>query len=83
METFKILHIRTSEYTRLAGLYLEAVLQLKSVTTDNYTEQTETQTKLHSLQKSDFYRIHFILDKIKGTDLHMEKAILYGETARI
>nr|XP_005307047.1 transforming growth factor-beta receptor-associated protein 1 [Chrysemys picta bellii]XP_042710441.1 transforming growth factor-beta receptor-associated protein 1 [Chrysemys picta bellii]XP_042710449.1 transforming growth factor-beta receptor-associated protein 1 [Chrysemys picta bellii]XP_042710456.1 transforming growth factor-beta receptor-associated protein 1 [Chrysemys picta bellii] len=67
-------------HTHLAVLYLEAVLQLKSVTTDNCAELTETQTKLRSLlQKSDFYRIHLILDKIKGTDLHMERAILYGK----
>ncbi|KAH1186873.1 transforming growth factor-beta receptor-associated protein 1 [Mauremys mutica] len=67
-------------HTHLAVLYLEAVLQLKSVITDNCAEFTETQTKLHSLlQKSDFYRVHFILDKIKGTDLHMERAILYGK----
>ncbi|KAM9171258.1 transforming growth factor-beta receptor-associated protein 1 isoform 1-T2 [Pangshura tecta] len=67
-------------HTHLAVLYLEAVLQLKSVTTDNCAEFTETQTKLHTLlQKSDFYRVHFILDKIKGTDLHMERAILYGK----
>ncbi|XP_034613929.1 transforming growth factor-beta receptor-associated protein 1 [Trachemys scripta elegans] len=67
-------------HTHLAVLYLEAVLQLKSVTTDSCAELTEIQTKLRSLlQKSDFYRIHFILDKIKGTDLHMERAILYGK----
>ncbi|CAM4389633.1 transforming growth factor-beta receptor-associated protein 1 isoform X1 [Caretta caretta] len=67
-------------HTHLAVLYLETVLKLKSVTTDNCVELTETQTKLRSLlQKSDFYRIHFILDKIKGTDLHMERAILYGK----
>uniref|UniRef100_A0A8C8VN25 Transforming growth factor beta receptor associated protein 1 n=1 Tax=Pelusios castaneus TaxID=367368 RepID=A0A8C8VN25_9SAUR len=65
-------------HTHLAVLYLEAVL--KSVTIDNCEELTETRTKLRSLlQKSDFYRIHFILDKIRGTDLHMERAILYGK----
>nr|XP_006114637.1 transforming growth factor-beta receptor-associated protein 1 isoform X1 [Pelodiscus sinensis] len=67
-------------HTYLAVLYLEAVLQLKTVTTDNCVELTETQIKLRSLlQKSDLYRIHFILDKIKGTVLHMERAILYGK----
>ncbi|XP_038240923.1 transforming growth factor-beta receptor-associated protein 1 [Dermochelys coriacea] len=67
-------------HTHLAVLYLETVLQLKSVTIDSCVELTETQTKLRSLlQKSDFYRIHFILDKLKGTDLHMERAILYGK----
>ncbi|KAM7129307.1 transforming growth factor-beta receptor-associated protein 1 isoform 1-T2 [Ciconia maguari] len=67
-------------HTHLAVLYLEAILQLKSVTTDNCTETTELLFKLRSLlQKSDLYRIHFILDKIQGTDLHMEGAILYGK----
>uniref|UniRef100_A0A803VAX4 Transforming growth factor beta receptor associated protein 1 n=1 Tax=Ficedula albicollis TaxID=59894 RepID=A0A803VAX4_FICAL len=67
-------------HTHLAVLYLEAILQLKSVTTDNCTETTELVLKLRSLlQKSDLYRIRFILDKIQGTDLHMESAILYGK----
>ncbi|XP_005488024.2 transforming growth factor-beta receptor-associated protein 1 [Zonotrichia albicollis] len=67
-------------HTHLAVLYLEAILQLKSVTTDNCTETTELLLKLRSLlQKSDLYRIRFILDKIQGTDLHMESAILYGK----
>nr|XP_013809561.1 PREDICTED: transforming growth factor-beta receptor-associated protein 1 isoform X5 [Apteryx mantelli mantelli] len=67
-------------HTHLAVLYLEAIFQLKSVATDNCTETTELLFKLRSLlQKSDLYRIHFILDKIRGTDLHMESAILYGK----
>uniref|UniRef100_A0A8C3PIU0 Transforming growth factor beta receptor associated protein 1 n=1 Tax=Calidris pygmaea TaxID=425635 RepID=A0A8C3PIU0_9CHAR len=67
-------------HTHLAVLYLEAILQLKSVTTDKCTETTDLLFKLRSLlQKSDLYRIHFILDKIQGTDLHMESAILYGK----
>nr|XP_009672123.1 PREDICTED: transforming growth factor-beta receptor-associated protein 1 isoform X2 [Struthio camelus australis] len=67
-------------HTHLAVLYLEAILQLQSVTTDNCTETTELLFKLRGLlQKSDLYRIHFILDKIRGTDLHMESAILYGK----
>nr|XP_025958980.1 transforming growth factor-beta receptor-associated protein 1 isoform X2 [Dromaius novaehollandiae] len=67
-------------HTHLAVLYLEAILKLKSVATDNCTETTELLFKLRSLlQKSDLYRIHFILDKIRGTDLHMESAILYGK----
>ncbi|KAM8821907.1 transforming growth factor-beta receptor-associated protein 1 [Eudromia elegans] len=67
-------------HTHLAVLYLEAILHLKSVATDNCTETTELLAKLRSLlQKSDLYRIHFILDKIRGTDLHMESAILYGK----
>lgn len=67
-------------HTHLAVLYLEAILQLKSVTTDNCTETTELLLKLRSLlQKSDLYRIRFILEKIQGTDLHMESAILYGK----
>ncbi|XP_075282079.1 transforming growth factor-beta receptor-associated protein 1 isoform X2 [Opisthocomus hoazin] len=67
-------------HTHLAVLYLEEILQLKSVTTDNCTETTELLVKLRSLlQKSDLYRINFILEKIQGTDLHMENAILYGK----
>ncbi|KFW79505.1 Transforming growth factor-beta receptor-associated protein 1, partial [Manacus vitellinus] len=67
-------------HTHLAVLYLEAITQLKSETTDNCTETTELLFKLRSLlQKSDLYRIRFILDKIQGTDLHMESAILYGK----
>lgn len=67
-------------HTHLAALYLEAILQLKSGTTDNCMETIELLLKLRSLlQKSDLYRIHFILDKIRGTDLHMESAILYGK----
>ncbi|XP_039246502.1 transforming growth factor-beta receptor-associated protein 1 [Pipra filicauda] len=67
-------------HTHLAVLYLEAITQLKSETTDNCTETTELLFKLRSLlQKSDLYRVRFILDKIQGTDLHMESAILYGK----
>uniref|UniRef100_A0A8C3JFM2 Transforming growth factor beta receptor associated protein 1 n=1 Tax=Calidris pygmaea TaxID=425635 RepID=A0A8C3JFM2_9CHAR len=78
MRYFK--HRRKKYHTHLAVLYLEAILQLKSVTTDKCTETTDLLFKLRSLlQKSDLYRIHFILDKIQGTDLHMESAILYGK----
>ncbi|KAM6386233.1 transforming growth factor-beta receptor-associated protein 1 isoform 1-T4 [Alca torda] len=67
-------------HTHLAVLYLEAILHRKSVTTDKCTETTELLLKLRSLlQKSDLYRIHYILGKIQGTDLHMESAILYGK----
>ncbi|NXA62381.1 TGFA1 protein, partial [Mohoua ochrocephala] len=53
-------------HTHLAVLYLEAILQLKSVTTDNCTETTELLLKLRSLlQKSDLYRIRFILGELR------------------
>ncbi|XP_019385120.1 PREDICTED: transforming growth factor-beta receptor-associated protein 1 [Crocodylus porosus] len=67
-------------HTHLAVLYLDETLRLKSVATDSCAELNGVQTKLRSLlQKSDLYRVHFILEKIKGTDLHMENAILYGK----
>ncbi|XP_066476276.1 transforming growth factor-beta receptor-associated protein 1 [Tiliqua scincoides] len=68
-------------HTHLAVLYLEEVLHGKSQEgAESCTEMSTTQAKLRSLlQKSDLYRIHFILDKISGTNLHMECAILYGK----
>uniref|UniRef100_A0A8D0GP19 Vacuolar sorting protein 39/Transforming growth factor beta receptor-associated zinc finger domain-containing protein n=1 Tax=Sphenodon punctatus TaxID=8508 RepID=A0A8D0GP19_SPHPU len=67
-------------HTHLAVLYLEEVLRLKAVAIGDCEKLTEMRTKLQSLlQKSELYRIHFILDKISSTDLHMEFAILYGK----
>nr|XP_003218817.1 PREDICTED: transforming growth factor-beta receptor-associated protein 1 [Anolis carolinensis] len=67
-------------HTHLAVLYLDEVLHLKSLGAERYEELTKTQAKLRNLlRKSDLYRVHFILDKISGTDLHMECAILYGK----
>ncbi|XP_054830185.1 transforming growth factor-beta receptor-associated protein 1 isoform X3 [Eublepharis macularius] len=67
-------------HTHLAVLYLEKVLHLKSLETERSEELVDTQAKLQSLlRKSDLYRAYFILDKISGSDLHMECAILYGK----
>ncbi|XP_015670729.1 transforming growth factor-beta receptor-associated protein 1 [Protobothrops mucrosquamatus] len=67
-------------HTHLAVLYLNDVLHLKSLGAERQEKLTKMQTKLRSLlQRSDLYRVHFILDKIAGTDLHAECAILYGK----
>ncbi|KAJ7319730.1 hypothetical protein JRQ81_019241 [Phrynocephalus forsythii] len=68
-------------HTHLALLYLDEVLHLKSSGAEGCKELlAKTQAKLrHLLRTSDLYRVHFILDKISGTDLHMERAVLYGK----
>ncbi|XP_015284066.1 PREDICTED: transforming growth factor-beta receptor-associated protein 1 [Gekko japonicus] len=67
-------------HTHLAVLYLEKVLNLKSLEAERNEELFETKAKLQSLlRESDLYRTRFILDKISGSDLHMECAILYGK----
>ncbi|KAM9212646.1 transforming growth factor-beta receptor-associated protein 1 [Dugong dugon] len=67
-------------HTHLALLYLEEVLQQRPSANGKGAEVTETQAKLRSLlQKSDLYRVHFLIDKIQGTGLHMESAILHGK----
>uniref|UniRef100_A0ABM5FYZ5 Transforming growth factor-beta receptor-associated protein 1 isoform X1 n=1 Tax=Pogona vitticeps TaxID=103695 RepID=A0ABM5FYZ5_9SAUR len=67
-------------HTHLAVLYLDEILHLQSLGAEGCEELAKTQAKLrHLLRKSDLYRVHFILDKISGTDLHMECAILYGK----
>uniref|UniRef100_F7B9S5 Transforming growth factor beta receptor associated protein 1 n=1 Tax=Monodelphis domestica TaxID=13616 RepID=F7B9S5_MONDO len=73
--------VQKEEYhTHLAILYLEKVLQQKPSANGNCAEVTETQAKLRSLlQKSDLYRVHCLIDKIQGTSLHMESAILHGK----
>ncbi|XP_037662751.1 transforming growth factor-beta receptor-associated protein 1 [Choloepus didactylus] len=73
--------LQKEEYhTHLALLYLEEVLRERTSASGKGTEVTETQAKLRSLlQKSDLYRVHFLIDKIQGTSLHMERAILHGK----
>ncbi|XP_077199703.1 transforming growth factor-beta receptor-associated protein 1 isoform X2 [Paroedura picta] len=67
-------------HTHLAVLYLEKVRKLKSLEAERNEELFETQGKLQSLlRESDLYRTCLILDKISGSDLHMESAILYGK----
>ncbi|XP_003413659.1 transforming growth factor-beta receptor-associated protein 1 [Loxodonta africana] len=73
--------LQKEEYhTHLALLYLEEVLQQRPSANGKGAEVTGTQAKLRSLlQKSNFYRVHFLIDKIQGTGLHMESAILHGK----
>ncbi|XP_036309907.1 transforming growth factor-beta receptor-associated protein 1 [Pipistrellus kuhlii] len=67
---------REEYHTRLALLYLDAVLQR----TPGAGEVTETQAKLRRLlQKSDLYRVHFLMERVRGADLPMERAILHGK----
>ncbi|XP_042551451.1 transforming growth factor-beta receptor-associated protein 1 [Dipodomys spectabilis] len=74
-------NLQKEEYhTHLAVLYLEEVLQQKMSGSDKGGEATETQRKLrHLLQKSDLYRVHFLIEKIQGAGLPMERAILHGK----
>ncbi|XP_053444896.1 transforming growth factor-beta receptor-associated protein 1 isoform X2 [Nycticebus coucang] len=73
--------LQKEEYhTHLALLYLEEVLQQRTPTSSQGAEATETQAKLrHLLQKSDLYRVHFLIEKIQGAGLPMERAILHGK----
>lgn len=53
---------REEYHTRLALLYLDAVLQRTPGTIGLGAEVMETQAKLrHLLQKSDLYRVHFLM----------------------
>ncbi|XP_004435932.1 PREDICTED: transforming growth factor-beta receptor-associated protein 1 [Ceratotherium simum simum] len=73
--------LQKEEYhTRLALLYLDEVLRQGPGASGKGAEVTETQAKLrHLLQKSDLYRVHFLLDRIQGAGLPMESAILHGK----
>ncbi|XP_025788038.1 transforming growth factor-beta receptor-associated protein 1 [Puma concolor] len=74
--------LQKEEYhTRLALLYLDEVLQQRrSGANSKGAEATETQAKLrHLLQKSDLYRVHFLIDRVRGAGLPMESAILHGK----
>lgn len=53
---------REEYHTRLALLYLDAVLQRTPGAGGSGAEVTETQAKLRRLlQKSDLYRVHFLM----------------------
>eukprot|EP00053_Salpingoeca_punica_P016097 m.150179 g.150179 ORF g.150179 m.150179 type:complete len:874 (-) comp16875_c0_seq2:376-2997(-) len=75
-------------HTRLAVFYLDAVKRKRA----EYETKLKTLGQADSaaleaarvnfknlLQKSQFYRVDFILDSIKDTDMHSECAILYGK----
>ncbi|XP_063809484.1 transforming growth factor-beta receptor-associated protein 1 [Pseudophryne corroboree] len=67
-------------HTHLAVLYLEEILHLKSVNPTDQTELEDLRQKFQSLlQQSDLYGVLLLIDKIKDTDLHMERAILHGK----
>lgn len=67
-------------HTHLAVLYLEEILRLKSVESSDQTELEDLRQRFQNLlQQSDLYRVLFLIDKIKGTDMHMERAILHGK----
>ncbi|XP_058540563.1 transforming growth factor-beta receptor-associated protein 1 [Neofelis nebulosa] len=73
--------LQKEEYhTHLALLYLDEVLQQRPGANSKGAEATETQVKLrHLLQKSDLYRVHFLIDRVRGAGLPMESAILHGK----
>ncbi|XP_018418950.1 PREDICTED: transforming growth factor-beta receptor-associated protein 1 [Nanorana parkeri] len=67
-------------HTHLAVLYLEEILRLKSRDSLGHIELEELHRRFQNLlRQSDLYRVLFLIDKIKGTDLHMERAILHGK----
>ncbi|XP_010643246.1 transforming growth factor-beta receptor-associated protein 1 isoform X2 [Fukomys damarensis] len=67
-------------HTHLAVLYLEELLQQREATSSSDAMATETQTKLRRLlQKSDLYRVHFLIERIQGAGLPVERAILHGK----
>ncbi|XP_063314706.1 transforming growth factor-beta receptor-associated protein 1 [Pelobates fuscus] len=67
-------------HTHLAVLYVEEVLRLKSMDSLEQKEVMELHTRLQNLlRQSELYRVLLIIDKIKGTDLHLERAILHGK----
>nr|XP_017531848.2 transforming growth factor-beta receptor-associated protein 1 isoform X1 [Manis javanica]XP_036875884.1 transforming growth factor-beta receptor-associated protein 1 isoform X1 [Manis javanica] len=73
--------LQKEEYhTHLAVLYLDEVLQQRSSSNGKGAEVTETQAKLQRLlQKSNSYRVHFLIDRVQGAGLPMESAILHGK----
>ncbi|XP_023617844.1 transforming growth factor-beta receptor-associated protein 1 isoform X3 [Myotis lucifugus] len=71
---------REEYHTRLALLYLDAVLQRTPGASGSGAEVTETQAKLRRLlQKSDLYRVHFLMERVRDAGLPMERAILHGK----
>ncbi|XP_066433944.1 transforming growth factor-beta receptor-associated protein 1 [Eleutherodactylus coqui] len=67
-------------HTHLAVLYVEEILCLMSVSSSDQTELEDLRQRFQSLlQQSDLYRVLLLIDKIKGTDMHMERAILHGK----
>ncbi|KAM4698963.1 transforming growth factor-beta receptor-associated protein 1 [Discoglossus pictus] len=67
-------------HTHLAVLYVEEILRLKSEGSSESVELKELRSKLQKLlRQSDLYRVLLLIDKIKVTDLHLERAILHGK----
>lgn len=66
---------REEYHTRLALLYLDAVLQRTPGASGSGAEVTETQAKLRRLlQKSDLYRVHFLMGEASSWSLHSNPA---------
>ncbi|XP_036118450.1 transforming growth factor-beta receptor-associated protein 1 [Molossus molossus] len=71
---------REEYHTHLAILYLDEVLQRRPGAGGKDADLTETQAKLRRLlQKSDSYRVHFLMERVQGAGLPMERAILHGK----
>ncbi|XP_016054962.1 PREDICTED: transforming growth factor-beta receptor-associated protein 1 isoform X2 [Miniopterus natalensis] len=71
---------REEYHTHLAVLYLDQVLQQRPGASGPGADVTETQAKLRQLlQKSDMYRVHFLMERVQGAGLPMERAILHGK----
>ncbi|KAG8451859.1 hypothetical protein GDO86_003886 [Hymenochirus boettgeri] len=67
-------------HTHLAVLYVEEVLLCKSMDSPDDEQIEELRRRLQNLlRQSDLYRVLLLIDKIKGTDLHLERAILHGK----
>ncbi|XP_056412095.1 transforming growth factor-beta receptor-associated protein 1 isoform X2 [Hyla sarda] len=68
-------------HTHLAVLYLEEILRLNiAESSDNMAELEDLRQRFQNLlQQSDLYRVLLLIDKIKGTDMHKERAILHGK----
>ncbi|XP_054977969.1 transforming growth factor-beta receptor-associated protein 1 [Sorex araneus] len=71
---------REEFHTRLALLYLDQVLQQRPPDGGHGAEAPEVQKKLRLLlQRSDLYRVHFLLERVRGAGLPLERAILHGK----
>ncbi|XP_053563641.1 transforming growth factor-beta receptor-associated protein 1 [Bombina bombina] len=67
-------------HTHLAVLYLDEILRFKSGTLAESSKLEDLRNKLQNLlRQSDLYRVLMLIDRIKGTDLYLERAILHGK----
>lgn len=77
--------LQKEEYhTHLAVLYLDAVLQHRAGTSGKGSEVTETQAKLRRLlQKSDLYRVHFLMGEQDLGSLSTDSAVGRARAAEV